>query len=85
MTECDFEIIDSSLKSIMTCISVNNCGTKLICCTENREIIAYILKNGHWECDIKFDSKHDGPILKVKWAPKDFGEIFATGFIKRLL
>ena len=69
----------------LTSIHVDLFGTRLVAATEARELLLYSHKNGAWVLDNRFDSKHDGPIWKVKWAPSDFGPIFATGKIKSIV
>lgn len=71
--------LENDLQSPIYDMSFDWFGKRIAIVTKNQRISIYKLVNDKWEKEYdELDTKHNGPIWKIKWAHPSFGNIIAT-------
>jgi hypothetical protein len=83
--EAQFNYIHPNLEKGVNDLSFDWYGKKLALVNDSRRIEIYALGPSGWGKETEFDSKHEGPIWRVKWAHPNYGNILATSWVTRLV
>lgn len=83
--ETQFNYIQPIMESGANDLSFDWYGNRLATVNDNRRINIFLKSKSGWTKETEFDSKHEGPIWKMKWAHPNFGNLIATSLLIRLV